>query len=112
MRRRIWLLTVAAFIPYGVCLYDMGQNPIQATPAILSLMTGCVLLLAASLLLIFPAEGGHETVTALVATACLFMTARAVVMQSVPVTAVTVVVAGFLYLLFTRAQPRIKVKEQ
>lgn len=111
MKRRIWLLTVAAFIPYGVCLYDMGQNPIQATPAILSLMTGCVLLLAASLLLIFP-EGGQETVTALVATACLFMTARAVVMQSVPVTAVTVVVAGFLYLLFTRAQPRIKVKEQ
>lgn len=109
--QRTWLLGVSTFIPIGVGLFDMAQDPAQQATAILSLITAGVLALAASMTIVFPHDS-DGTVVALVAMAAFWMTIRAVVMQSVSATAVTVVVSGVIFLLFMKARPRVKVKEQ
>lgn len=109
--QRTWLLAASAFIPFGVFMFDLAQEPVYVTPAIVSLLTCGVLALATSLTIVFPRDS-DDAVTDCVAWAALLMVSRAVVMQSVFATAVTVVVSGILFLLFIKAHPRVKVKEK
>lgn len=107
MRRLTFLLGVSAGLPLLVAVHDLMQDPRRVVPALLCLLAAGVLIMAASLAVIFPADSS-DTIVSLVTMSVFEMVVRALIMQSVSAMAVTVVVAGFLFLIFWKIRPRVR----